>query len=221
MDSAYALFDARVRKNDGVVELRQLTASLANRTLDSITLIGFRQEEREGFGVVQTLSYQIRTGGQYFAGAVAMTPGRDAQVIGFNLIPLTASLESLHRFTLRGKSLAQYVWLAFGLASLATCLASAGLITWRGRPGKKWVWAALALVTAPTFTMNWTTGEAKLGAATVFGVVFYRASPWSSWIVGFGLPIGAALALSRSGAIDKRRSVGSAAGSAGEELRSS
>jgi hypothetical protein len=126
-----------------------------------------------------------------------MTPETAENLLGLNIEPLEESLTTGHPFVLTGKSMAHYLWLGLSLVSSMICVGLCYRVaTARGMKGR-WLWCLVALIATPTFNLNWTNGDITLGPMSLVGVSIMRVSPWSAWIVGFGFPLGAAIALAR------------------------
>lgn len=116
-------------------------------------------------------------------------------VLAFNGQFLTAPLAELTKFSLEGKTVIHYIFLAFCivvplflLTTLVFMLFSKMIIK------KKLIWALIIiLVTLPRFTINWGNGQLdfQLLNISLQGSSFYRPTLYSFWLLSFNLPIGA------------------------------
>jgi len=196
VDSAYAMFRRDIRATSSVEDLRVEASALIGRALDSVNLIGVRTQRRPDL-VEITLSYQVTSDTRFFAAAIAMTPEPAENLLGLHIESLDASLAESHRFTLAKKPVTHFFWLLFMLGSSLTCIGSAYRLAIARGMKRRWLWSLVALVATPTFTLDWTSGQTGLGAAALFGISIVRSSPWSPWIMGFGVPLGALVAVAK------------------------
>src|SRR5690349_11996629 len=111
-----------------------------------------------------------------------------------DVLPLKDSLENLNAFSMRGRSVLHYAFLALAalLAAFSIFTAIACLRT--PIPKRKWLWVAFILIGFVSITLNWTTGELSWNALTV---VLFSAGFWQQLygplIVQIAIPIGAAV----------------------------
>jgi hypothetical protein len=103
------------------------------------------------------------------------------------------------RFTLAGKSLAQYGFMATALLSPLVMVGVALMALFTRELSFRPVWALLAFVGVGSAMMNWTTGQGGFDPAQVsfIDVGLRRASDISPWIIRFSPPLGAILVLIR------------------------
>jgi hypothetical protein len=80
-------------------------------------------------------------------------------IIGFNVYPLTDSLENLNKFTLAGKNLLQYLTLALAVLIPLFTLFALVLCIRTKMEKRKWLWIIFILIGIGKFTVNWTTGQ--------------------------------------------------------------
>lgn len=109
-----------------------------------------------------------------------------------------AAAAAANAFTLEGKSVHQYAFLALVIASpllmIWSCIA---VIRTRGFR-RKWLFAILSFVGLFQFTMNWTTGilTANLLQIVLIGFTIARGtSPADPWLLTVTMPLGALLGL--------------------------
>jgi hypothetical protein len=119
-------------------------------------------------------------------------------IIGFNIYPLSDSLENLNKFTLAGKNLLQYVTLLFAVLIPIFTLYALVLCIRTKMEKRKWLWIIFIIIGIGKFTINWTTGQC--GFAPLFFQFFGAASfapPYGAWLISISLPLGAIIFLIR------------------------
>ncbi len=118
----------------------------------------------------------------------------------FRLQPLTAPLETIHRFTLWDKDATHFVMLAaliaapvFSLVVLVVCLRTP-MRWWR-----KTLWAAAILLGVARVQFNWTTGAFAIDPLDIqlLSSGFFRASQLSPWVLYVAVPLAAIIFLAR------------------------
>ena len=147
------------------------------------------------------LSYEMPTTGTRWltASVAARSAQGHTSVIGFSADVLPRRLEELHAFTLADKSFMHYVWLVLAaLMPVVTIAMAIRVIRAKGMP-RRWLWAVVALIASPAFTLNWTTGQARLAnnLFILFGAAFGRPGAAAPWLLTFAMPIGAFVAYLR------------------------
>jgi hypothetical protein len=85
--------------------------------------------------------------------------GGVSTIIGFNVYPLSDSLENINRFTLTGKNLLQYATLAFAILIPLFILSVLVLCIRTKMTKRKWLWIIFILLGIGRLTVNWTTGQ--------------------------------------------------------------
>jgi hypothetical protein len=117
-------------------------------------------------------------------------------IIGFNIYPLTDSLENLNKFTLVGKNLLQYATLAFAILIPIFSLFALVLCIRTKMEKRKWLWIIFILFGLGKFTLSWTTGQWNFAPLSVqlFGSSSF-APPFGAWLISVSLPLGAILFL--------------------------
>lgn len=119
-------------------------------------------------------------------------------IIGFNIYPLSDSLENLNKFTLAGKNLMQYVTLSFAILIPVFTLYALVLCIRTKMQKRKWLWIIFIIIGIGKFTVNWTTGQWNLAPLSfqLFGAGSF-APPYGAWLISISLPLGAILFLLR------------------------
>ena len=201
-DSLVALLSPDIPSDTVRSIMPVLSSVMASVDIDSLHFIGANINQDVGTKVRQVnLSYEgpTRDGNGWVACNVAVRyDGEHAEVVGFNVYPLSSSLESQHAFTLANRPARHYLWLAFALL-VPVCTIGTAVHVARTRVPRRWAWAAVALVATPVFALNWSSGEVstQIVRLVLFGGAAFRPGPTSPWILSFGLPTGALLAYLR------------------------
>lgn len=199
VDSAYALLAPELQAPETRTQLEGAEEALQGVPLDSLELIG--ANVASGGGVRQVnLSYEGQAADRYVVMNVATRQdGGDVRVVGFSARPNDESLFVQHAFRLSEKSLLHMAWLVLAMLSPVICVAAAVTVFRTTGMPKRWLWVVIALLAAPTFALNWTTGfyEARWLTMSILGAGMTRSSGAAPWVLVFGSPVGAALAVWR------------------------
>jgi hypothetical protein len=124
--------------------------------------------------------------------------GGVSTIIGFNVYPLSDSLENLNRFTLAGKNFLQYATLVFAVLVPFFTLFALVLCIRTKMAKRKWLWIIFILFGLGKLTVNWTTGQWQFAPLSFqfFGASAF-APMYGSWLIAVSLPLGAILFLLR------------------------
>ncbi len=118
----------------------------------------------------------------------------------FHITPIDpAAAAQAAEFSLEGKSVPHYAFLAAAFGSLILMLAALlGVIFTKGFK-RKWLWAIVSFVGITKVSMIWSTGQIITNFLTInligFGITRV-GDPLAPWIVTFTPPVGALLVLS-------------------------
>jgi hypothetical protein len=124
--------------------------------------------------------------------------GGVSTIIGFNVYPLSDSLENINRFTLTGKTPLQYATLAFAILIPLFILSVLVLCIRTKMTKRKWLWIIFILFGIGRLTVNWTTGQWQV--APLYFLLLGSgafAPPYGAWLISISLPLGAILFLFR------------------------
>jgi hypothetical protein len=202
LDSAATLLAPNLRTDTVAHGLKVVSVLLHDARLDSLHLIGVNIVNHAGTQSRDVnLSYEMPTTGTRWltASVAARSAQGHTSVIGFSADVLPRRLEELHAFTLADKSFMHYVWLVLAaLMPVVTIAMAIRVIRAKGMP-RRWLWAVVALIASPAFTLNWTTGQARLAnnLFILFGAAFGRPGAAAPWLLTFAMPIGAFVAYLR------------------------
>jgi hypothetical protein len=177
--------------------LAKMAALIPNGTPTSVQLVGANRFSSESAGTTLNLTYEYQFGTQYLLTNVATkTKNGVLTIVGFRVLPESASLEAQNKFNLSGKSVLQYGVLGaaimmaiFTLVALAVCIRTK-------MKRRKWLWILFILFGFGKLSVNWATGQwgVMVLAAQLFSASG-TAAYFGPWIVSVSLPVGAVLFL--------------------------
>jgi len=197
--AAEQMLDPALQGEKAATGLQELHGVLAHSAPISMEPIGCRVfVNTTGKGTTRTtsLTYQIHFPDSWAVGEVYLGHNPAAYVLGSHFRPIPDSLEVLNRFTLAGKSGAQYVFFAaciaiplFILFALVVCI--------RSRVRRKWLWIVFILFGFGQVRLDWATGRFDFQSISflLFGASAFRASPYAAWVLGCAVPLGAIIFL--------------------------
>lgn len=143
-----------------------------------------------------TLEYEF-SGKWLLANVATKKADGVAAITGFHVYQIPDSLEHQNRFTLVGKSAAQYaILLADVLAQVLSLYAFVACL--RTKMGKgKWFWSVVCLLGVGQLGVDWTTGQINFNPWAVHLPPGGATAPlYGAWVVFVSLPLGAVLFLS-------------------------
>jgi hypothetical protein len=177
--------------------LAKMAALIPNGTPTSVQLVGANRFSSESAGTTLNLTYEYQFGTQYLLMNVATkTKNGVLTIVGFRVLPESASLEAQNKFNLSGRSVLQYGVLGaaimmaiFTLVALAVCIRTK-------MKRRKWLWILFILFGFGKLSVNWATGQwgVMVLAAQLFSASG-TAAYFGPWIVSVSLPVGAVLFL--------------------------
>jgi len=114
-------------------------------------------------------------------------------VNGVNVNPIPDSLETLNKFTLKGKSPVHYLF--FTLAITLPLFILFTFITCLRTPikNRKWLWAIFILLGFVQFTINWTSGAINFKPISflLLGAAYFYGNEFAPLMLSVALPVGA------------------------------
>lgn len=198
IDSAFAQLVPDLQSPEVRQQLEGAAAVLADVPLDSLMLIGVNVHQGPGDRRHVNLSYEVAVDDGYVVTNVATQRSGDVtQVEGFSARPTAESIIQVHAFTVADQTPLHFLWLGMlGLMPLVCLTVAVLIVRSKGMP-KRWLWVGIALLAAPVFVMNWTSGSWTIRplAFVLAGAGLSNGGPGTPWIVSFGFPLGAAVAL--------------------------
>lgn len=164
----------------------------------SVKLVG-AQKLYSPAGVQTNTTLEYRWGDKWALCNVAILKSAMAQtIVGLNVYPQKSSLEEQVRFTLKGKSPAQYVILAAAVLALSlTLFALVACIRAKGLR-RKWLWILSIIFGFGLLSTNWATGAVnyQLLYVSLFSAGAF-APLYGPWTISVSAPVGAILFLLR------------------------
>ena len=158
----------------------------------SIKLVGAHKFQGPNTTTVST-TFEYSFGDKWLLTNVAVRDRNGSKtIVGFNVNPMTQSLESQNRFSLAGKSVLHYTILVAAMAAALLTLYSL-LVCARTKPLKrKWLWVLFILVGFGKLAVNWTTGEWGIAPLSVQLFSASAFAPlYGPWRIAVSLPLGA------------------------------
>lgn len=186
---------------DGIAggTLAKMAALIPNGTPTSVQLVGANRFSSESTGTTLNLTYEYQFGTQYLLANVATKAKNGVlTIVGFRVLPESASLESQNKFNLSGKSALHHGVLGAAIAmAIFTLVVLVVCIRTKIRR-RKWLWILFVLFGFGKLSVNWTTGQwgVMVLAAQLFSASA-RAGFFGPWIVSVSLPVGAVIFLMR------------------------
>ncbi|MDB4889045.1 MAG: hypothetical protein JWL61_900 [Gemmatimonadetes bacterium] len=199
VDSAVARLVPQLAGPDAERELTKVGAMLEGQQFDSTRVIGAQTNVVAGVRHVN-LSYERHAARGWIIANVATVDSAGSWFVeGVSASTIDQPLEERTRFSLRGKSARHYVWLFLTIAAAGISLATGVWIATRRAMPKRWRWVFVSLIGVGAFSLDWATGE--IGVRVIHlqlaSAGFMRSGPVAPWILTFGVPAGAMVALVR------------------------
>lgn len=196
IDEIQRKFDASVTQPDGREKLVQLSGMFPAEGPQSTKVVGMRLYQNKEYSTSEiTLEYQLRDR-WLLARIVTKKKGEDSTLLGINVTQTKDSLENLNRFSLFGKSAAQYLILAAAISS-ALFTFYVFLLGARMELGrKKWLWLLIVLFGVGKLSVNWVTGEWAFTPIAIQIPCATAVRPfYGPWTIAASFPVGALLFL--------------------------
>jgi hypothetical protein len=174
--------------------LPRMRAALPDAQQSQIELVDGRFVERLTGGERSReayLAYEISGGGSYaLAQVTIIRHGGPPTITSLFVNHLAGPVSSLNRFTLLGKSAAQYAILMLAIAAVAVTVAALVRVWRSGRFGRRWLWTIGCLIGLTTLSVNWTTGKVWFRPIylEIFSAGFVK-SGLGPWIISAGIPL--------------------------------
>ena len=188
-----SLVDSNLRNT-----LSKMAAFFPAESPESVKVVGAHiYRDQQSSKVDITFEYQFPSKWLLVSFATQNTRNMSG-IVKFIVRPTPDSLESLHKFTLAGKSAVQYSILAlavcsgmFSLYALILCIRTKDL-------KMKWLWMLIVLVGVEKVAVNWETGQLTFGILAIYlPNYFVNRVPYGAYTVGVCIPLGAILFLRR------------------------
>lgn len=195
-DEIEKVLDPSIRTPNIRDTLAKMSALIPNREPTSVKLVGFQTFQSSDTKTVN-ITFEYNFDDKWLLANVALQEQQGKKsVIGFNINPITDSLQNQNKFTLTGKGPIQYAILVAAITSILITLYSIIVCARTKFPKRKWLWILFILVGFGKVTVNWTTGE---WAFAPISIQLFSASAtamlYGPWTIGASLPLGAILFL--------------------------
>lgn len=207
MDRAVAALAPAVTAIPGLRDsLASARQSLPAGPADTVRVVGVNRFVTRGTDRAD-LTYEIHTDSGWGLAliSVAALEGASPMVTGVRTQRTAAPLAELNAFRLRGKGPGHLLVLLLAAVCAAFSLGAA-VVTARTPMPRRWLWTFVALLGATRFTLDWTSGNWRWSPLYVefFSAGVMRSGGVGPWLVSFGVPLGAILALRRVRAFRRR-----------------
>jgi hypothetical protein len=193
-----AVADPRINSPGLRGTLEQMARLIPAGEPSSTTLVG-AQTMHGPDGTTKNLTFEYTFGERWLLFNVAThQKGDELTIVGFNVYPQAQSLDEQNRFSLAGKTPAQYLLLVLiALFPLITLYALILCVRTK-MAARKWLWILFILLGVCKLAVNWTTGEWQFMplAVQLFSASAF-AAPYGPWEVAVSFPLGAIVFLLR------------------------
>ena len=115
------------------------------------------------------------------------------EVIGLNVYQTNMSQKEFHAFTLKNKSILQYLILLLAIIVPVFIIVTTYYCARTPIPKRKWLWVIFVLLGIFSVQLNWTTGAIGIQplSASLFGASAVAAGTHAPWIISTSFPLGA------------------------------
>jgi hypothetical protein len=187
-----AVADPSIQSQDLPAALPKMSAAFPSGEPKSIKIVGVNIGRSPYFSSINlTFEYEFASTWVLTNVAIQKKDGKST-IFGISAYQMADSLENTNRFTLHGKSVGAYVFLACAVLVFLLSLGALGLCIFTRGLKRKWLWILFIIFGFCTFSMNWTTGMMAFKPISIqlFGVGAF-APLYSAWTISVAMPIGA------------------------------
>jgi hypothetical protein len=188
--------DPTVADVDTKEKLVQIAEWLPAEAPKSVKVVDSRTISRVGYSETQ-LGYECEFEDSWYLVTMSLTRKQNAwAILGLHVNRLPDSLENMHKFTVAGKGLSQYLTLLLALGSLTLSFYAFWECV-RTRVGpSRWLWTPFILTGVGGLFVNWTTGQMGFQIWFVhIPTAIAEVQPFGPWMIGVSLPLGAMIFL--------------------------
>ena len=190
--------DASIKTDDIHNRLVEMAALIPSQEPISVKVVGANQfHSQDTYKLNLTFEYQFPTNWVLINVALKSKDGVST-IYGFNVQPLSTSLEEENKFTLANKSMFQYIIFALAISIPIFTLGVLVLCIRTKMEKRKWFWIIFILLGVGKITMNWTSGHWQFG---VFQIMLFGAGAFAplygAWTIAVSVPLGAIIFLLR------------------------
>lgn len=192
-----ASLDPRISKADADAGLAKMKSLIPAGAPLSVRTVGtFVQcDTRTGCDKRATLEYRFPQE-WLMVQLIVHTQNGSSVITSFTVVQESKSLEAADRFTLKGKTVIQYMVVATAILFLAFMIWVLVLCIRTPMRRRKWLWIVLILLGLGKYGVNWSSGN------TFHRILWINILPCSfgtqfqgTWFVYFSLPLGAIIFL--------------------------
>ena len=189
-----AMSDAQLAPQLTPESLRPIAAMTPSAGAPSLQTVAVKTMAVGGAArTMKALNYEMGNGKSWAMIQVVLdTSGDPIRVDGFRVFPADRQPSTINDFTLTGKPVLAYVWLAMMVLAVAVTILGAATAFRSPRFRKlRWLWVIGSLFSFGTFSLNWTTGAFGMMPISflLLGAGALRAGPLSPWVVSFAIPV--------------------------------
>ena len=191
-DEIESALDPSIRSENIRETMTRMADLMPTEAPSSIKLVGAQTFYAPGAKTINT-TLEYGFGDKWMLANVALREQQGAKsIVGFNVYPMTQSLEAQNRFTLAGKSAVQYTILVAAIAAFLVTLYSLVVCARTKLPRRKWLWVIFILVGFGKVTVDWTTGQWSVAPLVVQLFSASATAPlYGPWAIAVSLPLGA------------------------------
>jgi hypothetical protein len=192
--------DPSIRRPDLHETLIKMAELVPPQDPKTVKVVGVNVFHGQGFIRTNiTFEYQFPNKWVIINVAVQKKSGMST-IIGFNVNPISDSIENTNRFTLFGKTPLHYLVLSSAILALLFCLYTLIVCIRTKLEKRKWLWIIFIILGIGKVSINWTTGQWSF---TPLAVQLFSAAAsaafYGPWIISVSLPLGAIVFLLRKG----------------------
>ena len=184
--------DASITDADTHSTLVKMAALIPPQDPISVKVVGAHQfRTQDTYKINLTFEYQFPTNWLLINVALQRKAGVST-IYGFNVQPMSDSLENYNRFTLTGKSAFQYAMLALAILIPIFILYVLVLCIRTKMKKRKWLWIIFILFGFGKITISWTTGQWQWGLFQIQLLGAGAFAPlYGAWLITVSAPLGA------------------------------
>lgn len=174
--------------------LSEMAALIPAGTPISVKVVGAHIKEIDDVKIINT-TFEYEFPGKWLLINVAIKYENNlSAIVGFNVMPQTASLEEQSRFELLGKTAGQYfVLLAAAVASLFTLYALILCVRTK-MSGRKWPWILFIIFGVGQVAVNWSTAQLNFSPLSIQLFSAGAFAPlYGAWVISASFPLGAVI----------------------------
>lgn len=202
--------DPSIKSADIRKEMDKMAQMIPAQQPESIKVVGAQVNTFHGPNEPETTTTNITFEYQFKAkwlliNVATQKKGGVSTIVGFNVNPITDSLENINKFRLVGKSPLQYS--VFLLAILIPLFTLYALIQcFRTKIEKrKWLWILFVMFGLARLSVDWTTGQWAINPVNVLFLGAGAFAPlYGAWVISISFPLGAVIFLLKRKSLSKQ-----------------